>query len=39
MEMSQEIHFWYQILLKMLIFFEKMANKPHFFGQKFFVTS
>ena len=33
MEMSQRIHFWYQILLKRW-FFEKMAKK-HFFGQKF----
>ena len=34
MEMSQRICFWYQILLKMLIF-EKMA-KNHFFGQIFY---
>ena len=33
MEMSQKIHFRYQILLKMIVF-EKMAKK-HFFGQKF----
>ena len=38
MEMSQRIHFLYQISLKMLIFFEKMA-KNHFFGKKKFVTS
>ena len=30
MEMSQRIHFWHQILLKMMIFFEKMAKKPFF---------
>ena len=34
MEMSQRIRFWYQILLKMLSFFEKMAQN-HFFGQIF----
>ena len=33
MEMSQRIHFWYQILLKMQIFWEN--GKKHFFGQKF----
>ena len=33
MEMSQRIHFWYQILLKMLILLEN--GKKHFFGQKF----
>ena len=33
MEMSQRIHFWYQILLKMLIFWEN--GKKHLFGQKF----
>ena len=32
MEMSQRIHFWYQILLKMLIFWE---NGKKLFGQKF----
>ena len=36
MEMSQRIHFWYQILLKMLIFWENAKKKKkHFFGQKF----
>ena len=35
MEMSQRIHFWHQILLKMLIFLRKWQKKPHFFGQKF----
>ena len=34
MEMSQRNDFWYQILLKMMIFFLKMA-KNHLFGQKF----
>ena len=33
MEMSQRIHFWYQILLKMVIFWEN--GKNHLFGQKF----
>ena len=32
-EMSQRIHFWKQILLKLLFVFEKMT-KNHFFGQK-----
>ena len=32
MEMSREIHFWYQILHKMLIFWEN--GKKHYFGQK-----
>ena len=36
MEMSQRIHFWYQILLKMMIF-EKMAKNT--FLVKNFVTS
>ena len=35
MEMSQRIHFWYQILLKMLIFLRKWQKKNHFLGQKF----
>ena len=35
MEMSQRIHFWYQILLKMMILWENGKKKPHFFGQKF----
>ena len=34
MEMSQKIRFWYQILLKMLIFWEN-GKKSLFFGQKF----
>ena len=34
MEMSQRIQFWYQILLKMLIFWEN-DKKKHYFGQKF----
>ena len=34
MEMSQRIRFWYQILLQMLIFFEKIAKKS-LFGHKF----
>ena len=33
MEMSQRIHFLYEILLKMLIFLRKWQN--HFFGQNF----
>ena len=33
MEMSQKIHFWYQILLKLMIFWEN-GKKTHFFGQK-----
>ena len=33
MEMSQWIHFWYQILLKMIIFWEN-GKKNHFFGVK-----
>ena len=33
MEMSQGIHFRYQILLKMQIFWEN--GKKYFFGQKF----
>ena len=33
MEMNQRICFWYQILLKMLIFWEN--GKNHFLGQKF----
>ena len=33
MEMSQRIHFWYQILLKMMIFWEN--GKKTLFGQKF----
>ena len=33
MEMSQRTHIWYQILLKMMIFWEN--GKNHFFGQKF----
>ena len=33
-EMSHRIHFWYRILLKMLFFFEKMAEN-YFFGPKF----
>ena len=37
MEVSQKIHFWYQILPKMLIFWES-DKKKHFFGQ-IFVTS
>ena len=44
MGMSQRIHFWYQVLLKMLIFFQKMKKKkqkqkqknPFFFFQKIF---
>ena len=35
MEMSQRIHFWYQILLKMMIFFWENGKKKHFFGQIF----
>ena len=36
MEMSQRIHFWYQILLKMMIFFfEKMAKKTLFWSKIF----
>ena len=34
MEMSQRIHFLYQILLKMMIFLKKMC-KNHCFGKKF----
>ena len=37
MEMSQRIHFWYQILLKMMIFWEN-GKKPLFWS-KMFVTS
>ena len=37
MEMSQKIHFWYQILLKMLIFLEN--GKKSLFWSKIFVTS
>ena len=37
MEMSQWIHFWYQILLKMMIFWEN-GKKPLFLS-KIFVTS
>ena len=33
MEMSQGIHFWYQILLKMLIFWEN--GKNHFLVKNF----
>ena len=33
MEMTQKIHFWHPHLLKITIFFEKIA-KNHFFGQK-----
>ena len=29
-EMSQRIHFWYQILLKMVIFWENGKKKPTF---------
>ena len=40
MGMSQRIHFWYKVLLKMLIFFQKMKkkseNKKHFFCSKDF---
>ena len=39
MEMSQRIHFRYQILLKIMIFWENGKKKNHFFGQKIFVTS
>ena len=34
MEMSQRIHFWYQILQKMLIFWEN-GKKPHFWQNIF----
>ena len=34
MEMSQRIHFWYQFLLKMLLFLEN-GKKTHFLGQKY----
>ena len=34
MEMSQRIHFWYQILLKMMSFWENDKKKNTFFGQK-----
>ena len=34
MEMSQKIHFWYQILLKMLIFSEN-HKKINFLAQNF----
>ena len=37
MQMSQRIHFWYQILLKMLIFWEN--GKKSLFWSKIFVTS
>ena len=37
MEMSQRIHFWYQILLKMKIFWEN--DKKLLFWSKIFVTS
>ena len=37
MEMSQRIHFWYQILRKMMIFWEN-GKKPLFWS-KIFVTS
>ena len=33
MEMCQRIHLWYQILLKMTIFW-KNGKKNHFFGKK-----
>ena len=33
MEMSQRIHFWLQIFLKMMIFLKN--GKNHFFGQNF----
>ena len=33
MEMSQKIHFWYQITLKMMIFWENDKKSP-FFGKK-----
>ena len=37
MGMSQRIHFWYQVLLKMLIFFQKMKKKKKtLFVQKIF---
>ena len=32
-EMSQRIHFWYQILLKLTIFWEN-GKKNYFFGNK-----
>ena len=35
MEVSQRIHFWYQILLKMMIFLENGKKTPHFFGRNF----
>ena len=38
MEMSQGIHFRYQVLLKNDDFLKKMAKK-HFFWSKFFVTN
>ena len=34
MEMSQRIHFWYQMLLKM-IFFEEVTIKSLLWGKKF----
>ena len=36
-EMSQRIHFSYQILLKITIFWEN--GKNHFFGKKIFLDS
>ena len=33
MEMSQGIHFWYQILIKITIFWEN-GKKNQFFGKK-----
>ena len=33
-EMSQKIHFWYQILLKMLIFLENGKKKQNYVGKR-----